>query len=366
MKKIGIITIPDYNNYGNRLQNYAVKTYFEKKGFAVDTLEMNDELFSKRKERKIKLYLKKFRLTAITFLFELLSKKLSGALRYLRFEKFTRKYLGVRYLPEWNMDFCRSVGEEYDYIVLGSDQIWHPFINTTPNLFFAQFVPPAKRLYFAPSFGIEKLTQEYSDLVRENLKGINKISVREKAGEKILRELTDAEVTVLCDPTLLLSKDEWSRLAVKPKGIPNKYVLSYFLGPVSTEYASAKKEIENTLQCGSYRIADKENKKSYITGPSEFIYSIKNAEFVVTDSFHAVVFSIIFGKPFLVCSRLEDDGLPAGLDSRIDLLLEMFNMTERKFNGNCNTEGLLRPLPNTDSVFEQQKIKADDFFGDPT
>lgn len=362
MRKVGIITIPDYNNYGNRLQNYAVKKYFENKGFKVETLEMNDKSFGQRKARKIKLYLKKAHLTFLTFLFEVFSKGIHSAFRYMKFEKFTRKYLNVRYIPQWEDAVVTKIGNEYSYIVLGSDQIWHPYVNTTPNLFFGLFVSPQKRLFFAPSFGVESLSEEYSDLVQKSLEGVENISVREEAGKKILETLTDANVTVLCDPTLLLSQNEWSKIAIKPKGIPEKYILSYFLGHVNQKYTKASERIEKKLESECYRIANKNNADSFITGPSEFIYAIKNAQFVITDSFHAVVFSLIFKKPFLVCSRLNDKGESEGLDSRIDLLLGMFGMEYRKYSENLTYSDLLNPIDNIERIFDEQRCKMNKYF----
>lgn len=100
--KIGIITIPDYNNYGNRLQNYAVKRVFEQYGFTVDTLELNDPVFTHYQERKKKLLLKKFRLTGLVRLRERIKKGRSAAKRYTAFQSFTQKYLHTRYEPTWS------------------------------------------------------------------------------------------------------------------------------------------------------------------------------------------------------------------------------------------------------------------------
>ena len=101
MKKIGIITIPDYNNYGNRLQNYAVKRFFEKKNFIVETLEMNDKDFAQYKARRFKLSLKKYKLWALVFMYEYLRGGKQKAQRYEKFQIFTKKYLNPRYLPSY-------------------------------------------------------------------------------------------------------------------------------------------------------------------------------------------------------------------------------------------------------------------------
>ena len=144
-------------------------------------------------------------------------------------------------------------------------------------MFFGLFVSPPKRLFFAPSFGVESLLKKYSDLVQKSLEGVENISVREETGKKILETLTDANVTVLCDPTLLLSQNEWSKIAIKPKGIPEEYILSYFLGHVNQKYTKASERIEKVLGSECYRIANKNNADSFKTGPSGFIYAIKNA-----------------------------------------------------------------------------------------
>lgn len=129
MRKIGIITIPDYNNYGNRLQNYAVKNFFEKKGYYVETLEMNDPDFQKYKARKQKLQLKKRKMLNVIFLFEMLKGGIDKAKRERKFEEFTLKYLNVEYIPEYNDKIINYVNEKFDFFVLGSDQIWHPYVN---------------------------------------------------------------------------------------------------------------------------------------------------------------------------------------------------------------------------------------------
>lgn len=363
MKKIGIITIPDYNNYGNRLQNYAIKTFFEKKGFYVNTLEMNDESFPKKKIRGIKLFLKKWKLFFAIHVFELLDGKVKGLKRYLKFETFSKKYLNNRYIPSWNMEKCKKIGKEYDYIVLGSDQIWHPYVNKTPNLFFGLFVEPNKRVYFAPSFGVEQLTNEYSEIVKKNIQGVKKLSIRENAGKNILAKLTSNEVAVLSDPTLLLTDKEWEVISKKPKNIPNEYILSCFLGPLNEKYINAKKEIEECLKFETYSIADKNNNDAFQTGPSEFVYAIKNAKFIITDSFHAVVFAIIFNKPFLVFSRLKEDLEKAGLDSRIDDLLEKFSLQNRKFNQDINIDDLLTNIDSKEVLESQRKI-VENYFDD--
>ena len=360
-QKIGIITIPDYNNYGNRLQNYAVKTVFNKLGFSVSTLEMNDTAFKSYRARKYKLLLKKYNVKPVVFLFNVLKDGFLHAKRDAYFEKFTRKYLDTKYIPDYNPQTIEKLNSSYDYFVFGSDQIWNPFINDTPNLYFGLFTDASKRIYYAPSFGIEQLDDTYACRVSEALKDVEYISVREASGSKIIADLLDKNAVVLIDPTLMLDAEEWEKIARKPSDfVQQKYMLSCFLGPKSKEYHSVINNVMKETGCETiYTIADRAD-KGYLTGPSEFVYSIKNAEFVITDSFHATVFAILFNKPFLVLSRLDSSGNNAKMDSRIDTLLTKFNLQERKYIGksidyyNCD-------FSSVSSVLYKERMKANQF-----
>lgn len=363
MRKIGIITIPDYNNYGNRLQNYAVKNFFEKKGYYVETLEMNDPDFKKYKARKQKLQLKKRKMLNVIFLFEMLKGGIDKAKRERKFEEFTLKYLNVEYIPEYNDKIINYVNEKFDFFVLGSDQIWHPYVNDTPNLYFANFTTSNKKIFFAPSFGMENIPDDYKRIVVKGLQNTQHLNVREKAGAKIIREILNKKAEVFLDPTLITSKTEWDKIAIKPDGLKdNDYILSYFLGPQNEEYKKVIASIKEKVNGEIFEIANKKEKNGYVTGPSEFVYSIKKAKFIVTDSFHAVAFAIIFHKPFIVFSRLNNKGKNAGLDSRIDGLLEKMQLVEKKYS---NEESICFDKFNfdvADSVIKQEKKKIENFY----
>ena len=363
MKKIGIITIPDYNNYGNRLQNFAVKAFFSEMGFSVDTLELNDTEFPQFKIRKIKLFLKKFKIRPFIYLFEFINGKTEKVKRYKKFEKFTEKHLNVKYHPNGSVKARKKISEEYDYIVLGSDQIWHPTVNTTPGLFFADFVEPRKVLFFSPSFGIEKLPDEYGALVKRGLSNKENLTVREISGRKIIWELLGKEATVLPDPTLCIGADVWKELSVPLKEKNQEpYVLKYFLGSESDVYTDEISRICNERAANLYDLSNKGGCGGYATGPSEFLGSILDAEYVVTDSFHAVVFCIIFKRPFTVFSRLNAQGESEGLDSRIDVLLENFDIGNRKFSPTVENDVGDIDSSNFQGVLELMRKETTDYF----
>ena len=339
MKKIGIITVPDYNNYGNRLQNFAVKEFFSKLGYTLDTLELNDIEFGQYKKRYIKLFMKKFKLRLLVHMFEFINGGLKKVKRYKKFEVFTQKYLGAKYYPDGRIKALKKIADQYDYIVLGSDQIWHPTVMTTPNLFFATFADPNKVLFFSPSFGVDRLNGEYAEKIKVLLGNKKNITVREPSGQKIIFEILGKDATVLPDPTLCVSPATWKELALPTYGAQDKpYVLKYFLGNESESYKEEFSRISDHCKADIFELAEKSNKAGYTTGPREFLGAIMNAEYVVTDSFHAAVFCIIFNKPFTVFSRLNSRNEKEGLDSRIDDLLERFGVQSRKFSQSGENE----------------------------
>ena len=361
IKRIGIITIPDYNNYGNRLQNYAVKKCFCKRGYETVTLEMNDSSFKKYKARKYKLILKKYRLTMGVFLFEALTGGCAKAKRELYFEKFTKRFLNVEYIPEYTEEEISKLNRAIDYFVLGSDQIWHPIVNDTPNLYFARFTQPNRIIYFAPSFGVKELPSDYAEIVKRELGSAICLSVRETEGAEIINKLTGKKAEVLMDPTLMLNADDWSKIEQRPKDLKDeKYVLCYFLGKTSQEYEEQIGFAKEKFGSEVYYLADPTKDKGYENGPSEFLYCVHHAQMILTDSFHAAVFSIIFHKAFSVFSRLDQNYKNAGLDSRLDTLLSKLKIENHKYNtgnGLCfDTDYVF-----SDEIIDIEKKKTEHF-----
>lgn len=363
MKKIGIITIPDYNNYGNRLQNYAVRKFFLDLGYEVDTLELNDLEFPQYKARRIKLLLKKWKLKHVVYFFEFIKNSTQKVKRYSKFDKFTQKYLNVKYYPNGDARHLKKIAAQYDYIVLGSDQIWHPTVNTTPNLFFATFAPSEKVLFFAPSFGLQELPETYAAQVKKHLADKNNLTVREESGRQIIQQIVGKDAKVLPDPTMCLPADDWIEIAASPQE-EQRYILKYFLGTANDDYLHAIDKIKNEYQLPVWDMANADNPSGYITGPEDFLGRIWKADYVLTDSFHAVVFCILLKKPFTLFSRLNSQGQNEGIDSRVDMLLDKFGLTDRKYPSN-NTAREIHWEPITE-LLNKERREVVDFFSNLT
>ena len=288
--KIGIITINDNNNYGNRLQNYAVQTFLKKQN--VDSITIKNQTLTNNKKKVILgfckyIYIRIFR-----------TKRKS-----LRLDKFKEFNKNIRFSKNTIIPYT-NISKKYDYFIAGSDQIWNPTFGRLTDVDLLAFVKPEKRIAFSASFGISELPEQYKERVKKELKKFKAISVRENKGKEIIEKLTRRkDVEVLVDPTMLLSADDWDKVVKKPEQLKtNKYILNYFLGNLSE---TRQKEIERIAKDNGYKIINMMDKEGefYQTGPSEFLYLEKNASLICTDSFHSCVFAILYNRPFVVFDR---------------------------------------------------------------
>lgn len=327
--KIGILTLNTHNNYGNRLQNYALKKVLLKYADVVDTIwfEKNNCLLSKKiwnakniikyilNWKDIRSYLNKY--------------YISDCIREYNIKTFSDEYIPIKY------DFCikKSLNEEYDYFIIGSDQVWNPNLwgySNNEKDFFLNFADSNKRIAYAASFGIEKVPSNKEDLFKNGLNNMKAISVREQEGAKIVKELINKDVPVVIDPTMLLTQDEWHNMAKKPNWYNGeKYILTYFLGK-SFKYKNLNNiilKLSKEKGWKVYNLLDRDSFDMYVSTVEEFIYLIEHAELICADSFHATVFSILMKRPFLVvnCNNNEKNDM----SSRIYTLLSLFKLNDR-------------------------------------
>lgn len=342
MKKIGIVTIIDNDNYGNRLQNYAVQqTLKEFNTYEVVTVKNESRLNKKTSKFE---YLLRWVKTILKRIENITNKSLRRK-SFLRFNKENIKFSSKRF----NV-FKKYT--DYEYFVVGSDQVWNPLFAKLRNFELLDFDTTAKKVSLSASFGISKLPEEYKETTRVALSDFKNISVREDAGKDIIKNLgIDKEVEVLVDPTMLLTTKEWDMVSKKPMQLKSeKYILNYFLGELSEERKQKIEKIAKENNCEIINILDK-NSPFYQTGPSEFLYLEKNAFAVFTDSFHSCVFAILYGVPFIVFDR-EDKN--EKMNSRIDTLLKKFELEDRRYLGDITYKNL-----QVDYVKAHQKIKEE-------
>lgn len=331
---VDIITIFNSKpNYGNRLQNYAIDVTLRKLVDSVETIYFEQGSFVSIKERV------KYMLQKIT------GFKLPGDKKYwkcvipqrIAFDNFNKEFVISKNVK--SLEKARKL--KADYFILGSDQVWNPNWYNSDKLkkemYFLTFTKPEKKICFSPSFGIEALPDKWKYWYKEQLSTFLYISVREESGAKIIKDLIGKEAKVLIDPTMMLDKSEWMRIAKQPKQVDctKPYILTYFLGDMSERASNDLQEIVNDTEMLVYSLFDETQPEIYSSGPSEFIYMVSNAQLILTDSFHACVFSFLFEKPFMVYAR---EGKEAGMLSRLDTLLTKFDLQRKYVNSGLENE----------------------------
>ena len=321
-KKIGIITLYGNNNFGNKLQNYALVKYLSGMNFEVSTILFKENIY-------LKETLKNF------------YKNITNNYKYKRIKKFKKfnKYLNLKLLSEKKVD-------KFDFIEIGSDQVWnYTFPCFNYNQMFALSSKKERNFSYAASFGVNN---------------INTISVREDQGKDIVEELIkDKNVEVLIDPTMLLTPQEWDEVAIKPEqSIDKKYILCYFLGKVSD---NTRTNIENFADKKGFKIINllDPNDDFYLSGPSEFLYLVKNASLICTDSFHACVFSVLYGRPFLIFNNEDKERIT--MNSRLDTFIDKFNIKDVIYNGEITDNCLTCNYKDAYKILENEKEKSRGF-----
>lgn len=350
-KKVGIVTLHGYFNYGNKLQNYALKYILEKMGNSVTTTVVENKNVPTSAKTIIKNIVKKIINNKIV---RDIIKDSNNDKRTNIFKEFSRKYLNEEFYEVENKNDLKELNK-FDYFITGSDQVWNPRYYSKLPIYFLTFVSPKKRLSYAPSISVNELPEVYIEDYKNWLMNMSAISVREKAGARIIKKITGIEAPVLVDPTMLLNRDEWLEIARPAINRPTtEYILTYFLGGPTGE---TKEKIEKLAKQKNMKIINlglKHEKETYETGPAEFLDYINNANAFFTDSFHGVVFSIIMQTPFLVYERVSAE---ASMYSRIETILESFGLSEREaknFEGNYFTTNFSK----SDSVLKKEREKA--------
>ena len=177
--------------------------------------------------------------------------------------------------------------------------------------------------------------------------------------KKIIEECTGRkDVYVLVDPTMLLNAEEWDGVSKKPEQLKNdRFILNYFLGELSEQRKTEIERIAKENNCEVINILNK-NSPFYQTGPSEFLYLEKNAFLICTDSFHSCVFAILYDRPFIVFDR--EDNI-VSMNSRIETLINKFNLKNRKFEGKITESNLNHDYTEAYKILEREREKANNF-----
>lgn len=376
--KIGIITLLG-NNYGNRLQNYAVQELLKEYG-DVYTVKYEKKTSSERKKSKLgrynPLHIKKAIDSRLLNIYHLSNRDMNTVTRALYFVQhrnaiksamikrdaafrlFDEKYISYESkMLHLSGDDNESWILDYDAWVCGSDQIWNPTYPTATRNAFLQFAQKQRRISLSASIGlssIQAMPPEYKIWMSE----IPYLSVREERAAEIVNKLTGRIPEVFLDPTMLIPLEKWINIADEAKtNLPSKYAVGYFLGIRKKEY---QKYIRSKTKSISYVDLLNGEETKYLTfGPAEVIDAIRNAEIVFVDSFHGAVFSILFHKQFVVFERSEEGQT---MNSRLETLLKRFGLEKRIFSKeNLATLDQTIDYSQVDRIIEEEKHRVRKF-----
>ncbi len=350
-KKVGIITVHRNVNYGANLQAFASCKFINNAGYNAEIIDYypkeidkDNYLFSWLKLSydcgKSKSLPHNFKLiTALTLSAPEKNKKLKG------FYSFRKKYCR---LSRKYTNFEDIANGQYTDVVCGSDQIWNPSITCgIKPLYFGDILGVNNKISYAASLGREKYNENDEQQAAELIKNMDYVSVREEKSIEYIKNISGKNVVGVCDPVFLLRKEEYEKIA-KPIKVKKPYLLLYSVvnNPemlsVAKDYAN-KNGLTLVEICQNKKHHEKHIQLSAAT-PEEFLGAIKDAEYVITNSFHGTAFSIIFNKNFYVFdnkargSRITNILSKAGLENRIieEKIEEFLPINYEKVDANLN------------------------------
>lgn len=329
-------------NYGSVLQSFASFKVLQSFDPSISIIKYEDKAKVKAKielliRKKLKYILNPVALKKkiINLAYQENYKKIDDA-RKRTFDVFNNKNLNFTQTFIKTSDIVSSL-EHGESIIIGSDQLWGPE-DIIRNYHTLNWLPDEfKKISYATSFGVTKLPDYLKKRTYSFLKKMDNISVRESTGIDIIKSLTGLDASLVCDPTLLLSANQWNKFIPEEKIISEPYIFCYFIGE-NIKHREVVKEVQMHT---NYKIAAILHVNQYIKSdenfadydfstakPEDFVRLIRDAQYVICDSFHGVAFSIIFKKNFIVFDRYARND-SSSRNSRIDSICKKLKLESR-------------------------------------
>lgn len=362
--KVGILTYHNTMNYGAALQTYAMQEALRGMGMDAEIIDYTNE-YRRGSYSVRKRFLKELRHGHAFNAFKTLTAMPMIINRTKNFAAFYQSNLWKSTSVYNSMKSIKENPPDYDVYLAGSDQIWNYRNNGADFNYMLDFVSDkSKTVSYASSFGVDTIPERLKEKYAEHLNKIRAISVREKIGANLVNQLTGRKAEIVLDPVFLLEKNRWYELVQKTDIPKYPYILVYTSKP---EYFSKFQDRMrqfcdklNIIQIGSaFLLSDLFRKNTRVRSsvrPEQFLGYIKNAEIILTSSFHGTALSILMNKPFIVF--LSGD---KGRDARIVELLSSLNLSDRVFDLQMSTDVFERGIDYTlvnekISVSRQQSI----------
>lgn len=351
--KIGILTFQRVYNYGAVLQSFALQSKIKELGFNAEIIDYRST-FIEQPYRLINLRRKGIKNYLLG---------VAGSIIYSFRKRKTRKFQKeMIFTKSLRKEDLNTLNDEFDLFLTGSDQVWNYQLTNSDDSYFLSFVQDnKKKASYAASIGVHQIPDEFKEFYKNNLQGFFAVSVREQIAADLLSNFADQEITVVPDPTLLLTQEDWSKLAKEPKdeNFVFVYQLSFSSDLLSLAHDFSRRKglgiICAPFPMGKYIPA----KWDLTAGPAEILGYIKNSDFVFTTSYHGVIMALLFHKPFAVI-------IPSGIasvGSRIYDLLKELNLEYRIINRNNNTEAIEEHIDfdAIDKILNEKKLIGENY-----
>ncbi|MFQ6803465.1 MAG: polysaccharide pyruvyl transferase family protein [Lachnospiraceae bacterium] len=364
MKKICIATWYGPANFGTGLQAVALSQYLINSGYEVSYVEDKRNINTKTKisQNKDRLYIIK----------ELLSGRWLCRRKYKK-DFIEKRRLQKQFLEKYSTVFSilsnddeQKINDTFDIFIAGGDQIWNPSVYE--NVFLLSMANDEKiKISYGTSVGVKEIPNKLKDVYKTYLNRLSYISVRERQSAEALRTFIEKDIAVVVDPTFLLSADEWEFLLkdaeINEKEFAEPYILCYFVGTRKSYW----KYVEKVHKSTGYRVVVIPiNNEAYVNrfdkyvkvSPAEFLWLIKHATIVCTDSFHATVFSIQYDKEFYTLKRFLDESSDSQ-NGRLQNLLSAYQLDSRLI---CNEKKFVRnreiDYDRVKKVLQEERIRS--------
>ena len=371
MKKVGMAVCYDTRNFGSQLQVLATVKKVEECGCESEIIRYNKKITPTFIIQTVP------RLFNVSFLKSKLSgnerdKKLKQKPEFMiqvkqrnqRFDEFVKKYFAGYFSETYNgwETLVKKCEKNYDAFLCGSDQLWLPN-NLGSHFYTLEFAPNNKtKVAYATSFGVSQIPDFQKKNTAKYLSRFEALSTREVSGQKIIKELTGKDVPVVCDPTLLFDANGWRNIVPERKVIDEPYMFCYFLG-TNSEHRKLAKELKKKtglkivscpfldnyvgcdLEFGDIQLFDMDSE--------DFVNLIRYAEYILTDSFHGSVFSILHHKKFMTFNRFNAGA--NSRNSRIDTLCSLLGLEDRRYTEQDVHDQVIK---NIDYRAVEEKLEA--------
>lgn len=357
MKKVGIITFHNALSYGAALQSCATQQFLNKLGIDNEIIDYQCDYINKRYKKIVTIDKRNIPKSFIGSVLKAKNKKKNLRLS----EEFRKKHMKLS--TACTKTTIKNITDDYSFFVTGSDQVFSPTCAGFDTTYLLDFAKPEQKYSYSASFGTAVLPEEKKSAYKALLDDFGKISVREKSGAEIVKDTTGKSAEVNVDPTLLLKSEEWDKFSGNKELINTPYILVFSV-------QKPRRIVEYAIKLGKeknipvYYLNDmhfpKKDGLNYLSpvSPFGFVSLIKNAEYVVTNSFHATAFSIIYHKNLVV--EYETLGRR---NNRSEELLNMVGITDRELTKgwHINPDSYI-DWEKVDSILEVERKKSEKYF----